>query len=403
LARFVERFQIRSGLLLISGYVRALGTVVALTFIHSADCALILRRATMESKNRFGLLMTLVALAVMPMTASAQQLRDAFRKVNQSVVTVRTKRVDVVAAPGQVISIADGVGSGVLISNDGKVLTAAHVVQTADAALVEFSDGQDSIARVIASDVRSDVALLQLQEPPKGIAPATLGDSDKVEVGDQIFVIGAPYGISQTLTAGHVSGRRQLDKQGETHPYLEFLQTDAAVNGGNSGSPMFDMNGQVVGIVSRIMSQSGGSEGLAFATASNTAKRFLMDRKPFWSGIDGVLVTGDVAKALNLPQPTGYLVQRIGEGSFGSRLGIQGGTLQITIQGVDVLLGGDIILSVNDIDVTVPSQLESVALDQADNYDRIFNSIASLKPGESVVLKVLREGKVMKLTTTIEP
>ena len=122
-----------------------------------------------------------------------------------------------------------------LISNDGKVLTAAHVVQTADAALVEFPDGQDSIARVIASDVRADVALLQLQQPPKDITPATIGDSDQVEVGDQIFVIGAPYGISQTLTAGHLSGRRRIDKEGETQKYIELLQTDAAVNGGNSG------------------------------------------------------------------------------------------------------------------------------------------------------------------------
>ena len=355
----------------------------------------------MKIRTRFVFLAGLLMMVVYTVTP-AQQLRDAFRKVNQSVVTVRTKRVDVVHAPGQVMSIIDGLGSGVLISND-KVLTAAHVVQTADAALVEFPDGQDSIARVIASDVRADVALLQLQRPPKNISPVALGDSDKVEVGDQIFVIGAPYGISQTLTAGHVSGRRRLDKDGETQPYLEFLQTDAAINGGNSGSPMFDMNGQVVGIVSTIMSQSGGSEGLAFATASNTTKRFLLDRKPFWSGIDGVLVTGDFAKALNLPQPAGFLVQRIGEGSIGSRLGINGGIFRVTIQGTDLLLGGDVILSVNDIDVTVPSAVESVAVGQGDNYDRIFNSISSLKPGEPVVLKVLRAGKVMKLTTTIEP
>ncbi|HEU5240214.1 MAG TPA: trypsin-like peptidase domain-containing protein [Pyrinomonadaceae bacterium] len=356
----------------------------------------------MKIRSRLVFLPSLLMMVVYTATP-AQQLRDAFRKVNQSVVTVRTKRVDLTHAPGQVMSIIDGLGSGVLISNDGKVLTAAHVVQTADAALVEFPDGQNSIARVIASDVRADVALLQLQQPPKNISPAALGDSDKVEVGDQIFVIGAPYGISQTLTAGHVSGRRRVDKEGETQPYIELLQTDAAVNGGNSGSPMFDMNGQVVGIVSTIMSQSGGSEGLAFATASNTTKRFLLDRKPFWSGIDGVLVTGDLAKALNLPQPAGFLVQRIGEGSIGSRLGINGGNLQVTIQGADVLLGGDVILSVNDIDVTVSLAVESVALAQGDNYDRIFNSMSSLKPGDPVVLKVLRAGKVMKLTTTIEP
>jgi S1-C subfamily serine protease len=166
---------------------------------------------------------------------------------------------------------------------------------------------------------------------------------------------------------------------------------------------MFDMNGQVVGIVSTIMSQSGGSEGLAFATASNTAKRFLLDRKPFWSGIDGVLVTGDLAKALNLPQPAGFLVQRIGEGSVGSRLRINGGTLRVTIQGTDLLLGGDIILSVNDIDVTAPTMTDSFALAAGDSYDHTVNTIASLKAGDQLVLKVLREGKIVKLTTTIEP
>ena len=102
-----------------------------------------------------------------------------------------------------------------LISADGKILTAAHMVQTADVASVEFPDGQEITARVIGSDVRSDVALLQLKRVPMGIAPATLGDSSKVEVGDQIFVIGAPYGISQTLTAGHVSGRHWLNRNDE--------------------------------------------------------------------------------------------------------------------------------------------------------------------------------------------
>jgi S1-C subfamily serine protease len=357
----------------------------------------------MKIRSRFVLLLSLLTIAAISSTAHGQQLRDAFRKVNQSVVTVRTKRLDIAPAPGQVISVTDGVGSGVLISSDGKVLTAAHVVQTADAALVEFADGQDSIARVIASDVRSDVALLQLQHPPRGITPATLGDSDKVEVGDQIFVIGAPYGISQTLTAGHLSGRRQVDKEGETQKYIEFLQTDAAVNSGNSGSPIFDMDGQVVGIVTTIMSQSGGSEGLAFATASNTAKRFLLDRKPFWSGIDGVLVAGDLAKALNLPQPAGFLVQRVGEGSVASRLRINAGILRVTIQGTDLLLGGDVILSVNDIEITAPSISESLAVGAGDNYDRIATSIERLKPGDVLILKVFRGGKVLMLTTTLEP
>src|SRR6476620_2340540 len=303
----------------------------------------------MEIKTRFGLLLTLLAIAAVPMTASAQQLREAFRKVSPSVVIVNTKRVDVPTVSEQTLTIIDGLGSGVLISNDGKILTAAHVVQTADVACVEFPDGQVIIAHVVGSDVRSDVALLQLERMPKDVAPASLGDSDKVEVGDQIFVVGAPYGISQTLSAGHLSGRHRLNNSDQSPTSVEFLQTDAAVNGGNSGGPMFDIDGNVIGIVSSIMSHSGGSEGLAFATAANTAKQLLLDRRPFWSGIDGLLVTGDLAKALNLPQPAGILVERIGEGSIGSRLGINSGTLKVTIQGADILFGGDVILSVNDI------------------------------------------------------
>ena len=346
-------------------------------------------------------MLSLLTFCVISITTNAQQLRDSFRQVNQSVVIVRTKRVEVAPSADEPMSIVDGLGSGVLISSDGKVLTAAHVVQTADVAMVEFSDGQAITARVIGSDVQSDVALLQLKEMPKGVTPATLGDSDKVEVGDQIFVIGAPYGISQTLSVGHLSGRHRLNRNNQSTS-VEFLQTDAAINTGNSGGPMFDMQGNVIGIVSSIMSHSGGSEGLAFATAANTAKKLLLDRKPFWSGIDALVVAGAMAKALNLPQPAGVLVQRIGDGSIGSQLGINPGTLRATIHGMDILLGGDIILSVNNIAIIDPSSAQSLGSFTSDeNYERIYNSVAALKPGDPLVVTVFREGKVLKLTTTI--
>jgi S1-C subfamily serine protease len=356
---------------------------------------------TMRTKSTFAAMLSLLTFCALSITTNAQQLRDAFRQVNQSVVIVRTKRIEVAPSADEPMSIIDGLGSGVLISNDGKILTAAHVVQTADVASVEFSDGQQIMARVIGSDVQSDVALLQLKEIPKGITPATLGDSDKMAVGDQIFVIGAPYGISQTLSVGHLSGRHRLNTNNQG-PSLEFLQTDAAINTGNSGGPMFDMQGNVVGIVSSIMTHTGGSEGLAFATAANTAKQLLLERKPFWSGIDALVVTGAMAKALNLPQPAGVLVQRIGEGSIGSQLGINPGILRATIHGMDVLLGGDVILSVNNIAIIDPRSAQSLASFTSDeNYERIYNSVAALKPGDPLVVTVFRDGKVLKLTTTI--
>jgi len=344
---------------------------------------------TKSTKSLLTHLLSFLMFSAACTTTNGQELRDAFRKVKQSVVIVRTKQVDLAPAAGQVISIIDGLGSGVLISADGKILTAAHIVQTADAAWVEFPDGQVIRAQVIGSDPRSDVALLQLDQIPPGLVPAKLGDSDKLEVGDQIFVVGAPYGISQTLTAGHLSGRHRLNNAGEDSS-VEFLQTDAAINRGNSGSPMFGMDGEVVGIMSTIMSHSGGSEGIAFATASNTAKSLLLDRTPFWSGIDGLLITDDLAKALNLPQPAGVLVQRIADNSIGSRLGLRPGTLRATVQGTDMLLGGDVILSLNDIQIT------------DDDYDQLNCAVGALKPGDSLLLEVVREGKVVKLSAPVE-
>src|SRR4029450_12959798 len=154
----------------------------------------------MKTRSPFAFVLSLLTFSTLSITTNAQQLRDAFRKVSPAVVIVRTKQVEVQPSADEPLGIIDGLGSGVLISNDGKVLTAAHVVQTADVASVEFPNGQVINARVIGSDIRSDVALLQLKEMPKGVAPVTIGDSDKVQVGDEIFVIGAPYGISQTLS-----------------------------------------------------------------------------------------------------------------------------------------------------------------------------------------------------------
>ncbi len=310
-----------------------------------------------------------------------QQLRDVFRTVQTAVVIVKTEQIGLAPFPQQGLVSSDGLGSGVLISND-KVLTAAHVVQSADKTVVEFSKGESIPARVIGCSLSADVALLQLERSPANYVPAKLGDSDQVDVGDEIFVVGAPYGISNTLTAGHVSARRPLKDKSA----IEFLQTDAAVNTGNSGSPLFNMKGEIVGIVTNILSRSGGSEGLAFAATSNIARRFLLEQKSFWTGIEGRGVDGNLARALNLPQPAGVLVQRVAEGSLASRFGLQSGTLRATVEGEEIILGGDVILAVNGVDVN-PDE----------SFDELYGRMTKTASGDNVVITVYRQGRTIKL------
>ena len=343
-------------------------------------------------KFRVTIALVMLSFLGLPTESDGQQLRDAFRRVEQAVVIVRTEQKGLPPFPQQGMVSLNGLGSGVLISNDGKVLTAAHLVQSADRTVVEFSRGELIPARVTGSAFSADVAVLQLERIPANALAATLGDSDKIDVGDQIFVVGAPYGLNRTLTAGHVSGRHTLNKRSENTTAVEFLQTDAAINSGNSGSPLFNLDGEVMGIVSNIMSRSGGSEGLGFAATSNTARRLLLDQKPFWSGIEGLLVDGDLARALNLPQPAGVLVQRVAEGSIAWRWGIHAGRLRANVEGEEFILGGDIILRVNEVPV-----------ERGGSYDEIYASLGKLKPGDNLVISVFRQGQIVKLSIPTTP
>jgi S1-C subfamily serine protease len=326
-------------------------------------------------------------------SVKAQEVRETFNKVKSSVVVVRTLQKAAAPFPQEGTVLDVGLGSGVLISDDGKVLTAAHVVQSADQVLVEFLDGKLIPARVMNSEVYADVALLQLERTPAGAIAAKIGDSDKVDVGDEILVVGAPYGLRHTLTVGHISGRRISNDRMVSMRAMEFLQTDAAINTGNSGGPMFNLAGEVVGIVNTIMSRSGGFEGIGFATTSKLARELLLEKKIFWSGLEGVLIEGDLARALNLPQTAGFLVQRVAEGSPAWREGIRAGSLRARIEDEDLLLGGDVILEVNGIPV----------LEGHLAYERIYASMGKLKEGEKLTSKVLRDGKVIELCAMIRP
>jgi S1-C subfamily serine protease len=333
------------------------------------------------------LLIAIIVLTAASGPASAQQLRDLVRRVDPSVVVIKTVEKNVLPAPQTMFVSSPGLGSGVLIP-DGRILTAAHVVQAADKIEVEFIDGQVVTAKVIASLPRADVAMLKLDWMPANPMPARLGDSDKMQVGDDVFIIGAPYGIGHSLSVGHLSARRPANISfGATK--LELFQTDAAINKGNSGGPMFNMSGEVVGVISYILSQSGGFEGLGFAVTANVAQKLLVNTKGFWSGIDGMLLTDEWVHIFNIPQPAGFLVQRIADNSPASRIGLLGGSYRANIAGGDLLVGGDIILSVGDIPVTPDG---STIL-------KMHDYLNSLNPGETIRVKVLRAGQITELKT----
>jgi S1-C subfamily serine protease len=316
--------------------------------------------------------------------AEGQSLGEVFRKVNPSVVVIRAKGRDVEGAGG--LTRFNETGSGVLISRDGKVMTAAHVVHSMDDITVEFIGGERVPARVISSEPAADLSLLQLDRVPAGAMVAPMANSDTVRVADPVMIIGAPYGLSHSMSAGWISARWPANSVYRSMPLAEFLQTDATINTGNSGGPMFNMAGEVVGIVSHNISKSGGSEGLGFVVTINTAKKLLLERPSFWSGLEGQLISGPIAEILNLPQPTGYLVKAVAKGSAGDALGLRGGAALATIMGEQLVVGGDIILTVQGIPVG----------DAADHH-RVRDIMEHVPPGGTFTMTILRLGQVIKL------
>ena len=324
-------------------------------------------------------LLLLNALIALASQVQAQDFVDLFERVNPAVVVLNTVERGPRPGGGQVSM--SGLGSGVLIDAT-HIVTAAHVVQTADLVEAEFVTGEKIFANVVASSPTTDLSLLELQSEPTGIRPVELADSDEAEIGSEVFIVGAPMGLSHSLTVGHISARRGSEAAGNMFTTeVELFQTDAAINSGNSGGPMFNMDGEVIGIVSYILSQSGGFEGLGFAVTSNTARRVLLENRSFWSGLTGVLIEGDLARLLNIPQTAGYLVQNVAQFSPARQIGLRPSTVQIQFAGQSMALGGDIILSV-----------DGITFSDAEGQARIIERINSLEIGEQIPIDLLRGG-----------
>jgi S1-C subfamily serine protease len=331
--------------------------------------------------------MILAAAIGAPAGAQETPINELFARVAPSVVDIATQGTALANRGPATRTTVGGLGSGFLVSEDGKIMTAAHVVQTADKVAVRFLSGEVVEARVISSDPTADVALIQVESVPPGTPVAVLGDSDDVQVGDQVLVVGAPFGFESTLTVGYISGRRTARELFGGLKPVELLQTDAAINQGNSGGPMFNMKGEVIGIVSHILSLSGGFEGLGFVITSKLAGRLLLEEPSIWSGFDGYVLEGDLAKVLNVPQQRAILVQNVAAGSPASTLGLRPGTVRAVIDEQPIVLGGDIIL-----------EIQGISLGTAENEQRIRDIITSLPADGRLSLTVLRGGEQMTIS-----
>jgi len=240
---------------------------------------------------------------------------------------------------------------------------------------------------MVASEPAADLSLIQLTRPPKNAQPARLGDSDKVHVGQQVLVIGAPYGLSHSFSAGWISAKWLPNTAYRAMPLAEFFQTTATINTGNSGGPMFAMNGEVIGIVSHNISKSGGSEGLGFVVTLNTAKELLLEKRSFWSGLEGLMLNDELSDILNLPpKATGYIIKNVAKGSPAEQIGLRGANQVVVISGQEVPLGGDILLTVEGIPM------------RAANMPKIRDQMNRAQSGQPFKITILRAGQVIELT-----
>lgn len=282
-------------------------------------------------------------------------------------------------APNQRPQIERGLGSGVIVSADGTILTNNHVVEGADKITVMTSDNKSYEAKVVGLDQPSDLAVLKIEA--QNLPFLTLGNSDNVRVGDIVLAIGNPLGIGQTVTAGIISakGRRTGLSDGS---YEDFLQTDAPINRGNSGGALVNLNGELIGINSQILSPggaSGGNIGIGFSIPSNMAssvmEQLLKDGKVHRGmlGINIQNVTSDTAKALDLKDTSGVLVSNVKSGSAADKAGIK---------------RGDIITAING--------------EKLEDSNVLRNKVAGTAPGTDIKLTVLREGKEQELTAKLD-
>ncbi len=306
----------------------------------------------------------------------------------------------------------DGSGSGFVLDTEGHIVTNAHVIYDAREIIVTFRDGYQARAQVVGVDDFSDLAVLKVKTDPKRLVPVTLGDSSNLQVGQSVIAIGNPFGLVSSMTTGVISatGRtlnsaRMLSPRTRT-PFQNpaIIQIDAQINPGNSGGPLLDINGRVIGVNTAIRSETGRFQGIGFAVPVNTLKRVVPQliekgRAEYtWLGIEsispqlgdyGSLTVAALAEEFNLPVDYGVIISRVVPGSPADVAGLRGGSRRVTVRGVSILLGGDIIVAIDETPVRTFEEM-------------IAYLVTNTSPGDVVTLTIYRGSRRMQVEVTLE-
>jgi S1-C subfamily serine protease len=332
--------------------------------------------------------------AVSQVPPKALSIGDIYQRSSGGVVQVTSTSVVTVPAdpffgdlfPSQ--QQQQSLGSGFVIDKTGHIVTNYHVVQGAKKINVSFSNGASTKATIVGVDPSSDIAVLKVGASSRALTPLPLGNSDEMRVGDPVVAIGNPFGLDRTVTAGIVSAIQRAITAPNGYTIDHVIQTDAAINHGNSGGPLLNRRGQVVGVNAQIetgSSGNGGNVGVGFAIPSNTVKNVIaqliregrVDRA--FIGISATPITRDLARVFRLPVAKGLLVQSVQPGSGAASSGLKAGTTQVVLAGESYRLGGDIIVQADKFPVA--------------SLDRLRDVVASKKPGDKLRLVVYRNGK----------
>jgi S1-C subfamily serine protease len=287
-------------------------------------------------------------------------------------------------------------GSGFVIDKAGHVVTNYHVIQNAKSIEVSFSNNESLKAELVGTDPSTDLAVLEVHTHSRALTPLPLGDSDSVRVGDSVVAIGNPFGLDRSITAGIVSALQRPIQPPNGFTIDHVIQTDAALNHGNSGGPLLNAEGEVVGVNAQIQTDSSASQGnvgVGFAIPVNTLRNVAGQLiktgrvEHAFLGIGGHAVEPQLASLFNLGVSRGILVEDVEAGSGAAQAGLRGGTTQVTVAGETYRAGGDVIVQADGI--------------PTDTIERLRDIVASKRPGDSVKLEISRGGERRTLTVKL--